>query len=324
MSRPRVAITIRIPEVARARVAEKCDIVHHWDKDEQCPRDVLLKWVSEIDGLYCILSDKINEELLNAAGSKLKVVSTMSVGFDHVDIPACTKRGIQVGNTPGVLTDTVADTVVALLLAVARRIPEGAQHVKNGTWPSVWIPLWMCGKDVHHSTVGIIGLGRIGYQVAKRLKAFDCHVLYYDTRETIEARDVADFVSLDEVLAKADFVVPLTPLTEQTRGMVNLSMFRKMKHDAFVVNVSRGPIVNHDDLVVALRERIIGGAGLDVTVPEPLPSNHPLLAKEFEDRVVILPHLGSSSVPTREAMALLAADNIIAGLSGQPMKTKVN
>jgi lactate dehydrogenase-like 2-hydroxyacid dehydrogenase len=250
---------------------------------------------------------------------KLRVVSSVSVGLDHVNLAACSKRGIPIGYTPDVLSDSVADLSVALLLATARRLPEGAVHVKKGTWPSVWAPLWMSGKDVHHSTVGLIGMGRIGCQVARRLRGFDCTILYPDRREVEEVKGFASMVAMDELYARSDFVIVLTPLTDSTRGMINLDVFRKMKRDAMLINVSRGPVVNQVDLVKALREGLIAGAGLDVTTPEPLPLDDPLQAADLADRLVIIPHLGSASVATRTNMSLLAVDNLVQALNGRPM-----
>jgi len=321
-TKPRVAVTAKIPERALEKIKEKCQITHHWDVEDALPRPELLKMVKDIDGLFCILSDKINEEVLESA-KNLKVVSTMSVGYDHIDLPLCTKKGIKVGHTPGVLTESVADHVVAILLTTARRLPEGYTAVKEGKWPKAWIPLWMCGKDVHGSTVGIIGMGRIGEAVAKRLSGFGCKILYTGPNRKSTSSG-ATYVDLETLLKESDFVIPLCPLKKETEKMINASVFKQMKKDAILINVSRGAIVDQDDLLKALKNHEIGGCGLDVTTPEPLPVDHPLLDPSLEDRVVIIPHIASATVQTRTAMAMIAAENLICGLNNKPLPHPLN
>jgi lactate dehydrogenase-like 2-hydroxyacid dehydrogenase len=292
-----------------------------WDSDEPIPRETLLEWVQGIDGLYCLLTERIDGELLDAAGPQLRVVSTMSVGYDHVDIAACKERGVLVGNTPGVLTETTADLALALLLAAARRLPEAVDAVRNGGWQA-WKPEWMAGRDLYGSTVGIVGLGRIGAAVARRLIGFDCRILYSGgSRKDDLARALnAQYVEMDTLLSESDFISVHCPLNEQTRNLFSTETLRKMKPTAILVNTSRGGVVDQDALYHALKEGVIGGAGLDVTTPEPLPTDHPLLTLP---NCVVLPHIGSASIATRTEMALIAADNLIAGVQGKPLPAAV-
>lgn len=320
MSKAKVVVTRRVPSPGLEMVQEKYD-VRHWDSDEPIPRATLLEWVKGIDGLYCLLTERINDELLDAAGPNLKVVSTLSVGYDHVDVPACLKRGVKVGNTPGVLTDTTADLAMALMLTTARRIPESIDAIRQGEW-STWKPMWMTGRDLYGSTVGIVGLGRIGGAVARRLRGFDCKLLYFDPHPNpkLAAEVGAEEVSLDRLLAESDFVTIHAALTDETRNMFNADAFRKMKKTAILINTSRGGTVDQDALYNALVNGDILAAGLDVTIPEPLPVDHPLLKLP---NCVVLPHIASASVATRSRMAELAAENLIAALEGQPMPAGV-
>lgn len=320
MSKPNVVITRRVPRPGLERVQEACN-VRLWDSDEPIPRATLLEWVKGIDGLYCLLTERIDDELLDAAGPNLKVVSTISVGYDHIDVPACLRRGVAVGNTPGVLTDTTADLAVALLLATARRIPESIDAIRRGEW-TTWKPEWMAGQDVYGSTVGIVGFGRIGYAVAKRLRGFDCRILYFDPFPNQKLADEvgAIYSPLDDLLAASDFVTLHTALTPETRHLMNAAAFAKMKPTAILINTSRGGVVDQDALYQALTTGQILAAGLDVTVPEPLPVDHPLLKLP---NCVVLPHIASASVATRAKMAVIAAENLIAGVEGRPLPCPV-
>ena len=321
MSKPSVVITRRIPMPGLKRVQEECD-VRQWDSEEPIPRDTLLEWVAGIHGLYCLLTEKIDDELLDAAGPNLKVVSTMSVGYDHVDVAACLKRGVAVGNTPGVLTDTTADFAMTLLLTTARRVPESIDAIRAGEW-TTWKPEWMAGYDVSGSTVGIVGLGRIGATVARRLSGFDCRILYYDVAPIPAVAEPlgAEFVDLDTLLAESDFITVHTQLNDTTYHMFNADAFRKMKKTAFLVNTSRGGVVDQDALYNALVNGDIAAAGLDVTIPEPLPPDHPLMQLP---NAVIAPHIASASVETRAKMAVIAAENLIAGVNGNPLPAGVS
>ena len=316
MSKPQVVVTRRIPSAGLDLVQQASDL-RLWDSDEPIPRDILLEWIQGIDGLYCLLTERIDDELLDAAGPNLKVVSTLSVGYDHIDLAACARRNVAVGNTPGVLTDTSADLAVGLLLATARRIPESIDAARRGEW-TTWKPEWMAGYDVYGSTVGIVGLGRIGTAVAKRLRGFDCRILYSNPtpKPEVAASVGAEYVDLDTLLAESDFVSIHTELNDQTKHLFNADAFRKMKRTAILINTSRGGTVDQEALYHALVNCEIAAAGLDVTTPEPLPVDHPLFTLR---NCVILPHIASASYATRTKMAVLAAENIIAGIQGQPL-----
>ncbi|XP_071808881.1 glyoxylate reductase/hydroxypyruvate reductase-like [Asterias amurensis] len=316
----KIFVTRPISAQAKDLLKEKCDI-ELWDHDSPVSKDALLKGVVGKDGLYCLLTDRINKEVLDAAGPNLKVVSTMSVGYDHIELQQLKERNIILGNTPGVLTDANAELNVGLLLATSRRFVEGYRHVKNGTW-GAWSPLWMCGPGLTGSTVGIIGYGRIGQAVGQRLKPFGVgRFLYCGHNPKPEAETLpAEFVSQDELLQQSDFVLVCCSLTPETRGMINREAFQKMKKTAIIINTSRGGVMNQDDLVEALQSGTIGAAGLDVTTPEPLPVEHPLLKM---NNCVVLPHIGSATIETRSTMMMMAAQNLLAGLEGKPMPAQV-
>lgn len=316
MSKPQVVVTRRIPHAGLELVQQQTDL-RLWDSDDPIPRSTLLEWVKGIDGLYCLLTERIDDELLDAAGPTLKVVSTLSVGYDHIDVAACKKRDIAIGNTPGVLTDTTADFAIGLLLATARRIPEGIDAIRNGEW-TTWKPEWLAGYDLYGSTVGIVGLGRIGTAVAKRLQGFDCRILYYNPEPNpqVAATVGAEYVDMDTLLAESDFISIHTALTEETHHLFNADAFRKMKRTAILINTSRGGTVDQEALYQALVDGEIAAAGLDVTTPEPLPIDHPLLQLP---NCVIAPHIASASYATRAKMAIRAAENLIAGVKGQPL-----
>lgn len=293
-----------------------------WESDDPIPSSELVSRVAAgADAIYCMLTDKINAEVLDAAGPRLKMVSTMSVGYNHVDVAECKRRGITVGNTPDVLTETTADIAVGLVLAACRRFKEATASVENGTW-GTWSPSGMCGPDVHSSVVGIVGLGRIGAAVARRLRAFNCTIIYSGRSPKPEIADPlqAIFVPLEELLAKADIVIPLCPLNEHTQGMFDETKFKAMKKTAVFINAARGELVNQDHLVTALNEGQIFAAGLDVTTPEPLPVDSPLIKCP---NCFILPHIGSASDGTRTAMATLAASNLLAAYNGTSLPSEV-
>uniref|UniRef100_A0A9J7X7T9 Glyoxylate reductase/hydroxypyruvate reductase n=1 Tax=Cyprinus carpio carpio TaxID=630221 RepID=A0A9J7X7T9_CYPCA len=289
-----------------------------WDSDEPVPRLELLKKVKGCDGILCVLTEKIDAQLLEAAGPNLKVVSTMSVGFDHLSLDELKKRGIRVGYTPDVLTDCVAELTVALLLATSRRLIEATHEAKTGGW-GTWRTLWLCGHELANSTVGILGLGRIGVAIAERLKPFKVKkFIYTDVAPRPELANMieAEYVSFDELAKQSDFLAVCCALTQETHGICNWNLFSKMKKNAIFINTSRGGVVNQEDLYEALSTGLIAGAGLDVTTPEPLPTHHPLFTLK---NCVILPHIASASYTTRNAMSALAANNLLAGLRGEPM-----
>ena len=275
---------------------------------------MLLKEVPEIDALLSLLTDKIDAPIMDAA-PKLRVISNMAVGFDNIDVREATRRKIVVCNTPGVLTETTADFAFALLLAAARRVAEGERNVKEGKWKT-WGPMILLGHDVHHATLGIIGLGRIGAEVAKRAKGFDMKILYYDSvrRPELEKTLGVEFRDLKTLLGESDFVTVHAPLLPETYHLIGEEQFKIMKKTAIVVNTARGPIVDPKALYNALRDHQIAYAALDVTEPEPIPLSDPLLTL---NNILIVPHIASASVATRTKMALMAVDNLLAALRGE-------
>jgi len=316
---PRVYVTRQVPEQGIALLRRECQI-EVWEGELPVPRDVLLEKVRDVDGLYCLLTERVDAELLDAA-PRLRVVSNMAVGYNNVDVDACTARGIPVGNTPGVLTETTADCAFALLMAAARRIVEGADYVRAGRWQT-WGPMLLMGQDVHGATLGIVGFGRIGQAVARRARGFDMRVLYHDAYVSNVAPDLgATSVDLDTLLAESDFVSLHTPLTEETHHLIGEEELRRLKPTAVLVNTARGGVVDPDALYRALRDGEIGYAALDVTEPEPLPADHPLLSLP---NCVVVPHIASASVATRARMAVIAAENLLAGLRGQRLPHCVN
>lgn len=320
MSSAKIHVTRQLPEAALS-LLRGCGEMRVWEPDEVIPRAVLLQEVQEADALLCLVTERIDEELLSHA-PKLRVVANMAVGYDNVDVPALTRRGILLTNTPGVLTETTADLVFTLLLSIARRIGEAERFVREGRWRS-WSPFSFLGRDVHHATLGILGLGRIGMEVAKRANGFDMRVLYTNRGRNREAEErlgctPVDFLTL---LRESDFLIVLVPLTPETRHLLSTPQFKLMKPTAFLINAARGPIVDQRALYKALRDGLIAGAALDVTDPEPIPLDDPLLSL---DNCLILPHIGSASIATRTRMTTLAAENIVAFLAGRRPPTPVN
>jgi lactate dehydrogenase-like 2-hydroxyacid dehydrogenase len=319
--KPKVFVTRLIPEKGLDMAREFCH-VKVWEDELPPPRDVLLREVKGLDGLLCLLTDRVDAELLDTAGPQLKVVSNMAVGFDNIDVPECTRRGIPVGNTPGVLSDTTADFAFALLMATARRIPEAVQYVKDGRWRT-WGPMLLMGPDIHGATLGIVGFGRIGRALAKRATGFGMRILYCDTRPCDEAaaKVGAECRDFDDLLAESDFVSLHVPLTEETYHLISERELKLMKPTAILINTSRGSVVDPEALYHALVNGDIAMAGLDVTEPEPINMDSPLLNLS---NCVIVPHIASSSIATRTKMATMAAENLIAGLKGERLPTCVN
>ncbi|HJY84715.1 MAG TPA: D-glycerate dehydrogenase [Candidatus Binatia bacterium] len=319
-SATKIYVTRQLPDAALSLLRE-CGEMRGWEPDEVVPRTVLLQEVQEVDALLCMVSERIDEELLTYA-PRLKVVANMAVGYDNVDVPALTRRRILLTNTPGVLTETTADLAFTLILGIARRIGEAERLVREGRWRS-WSPFSFLGCDVHHATLGILGLGRIGMEVAKRAKGFDMHVLYTNRGRNREAEEHWGCipVELSTLLRESDFLIVLVPLTPETRHLLSTPQFKLMKPGAFLINAARGPIVDQQALYEALRDGLIAGAALDVTDPEPIPQDDPLLSLE---NCLILPHIGSASIATRTRMATLAAENIAAFLAGHRPPTPVN
>lgn len=317
MSQPKIFITRIIPDLGLDLVKEHF-LLDIWSHDLPPARSDLLERVRGVDGLLCLLTDRIDGELMDAAGSQLKVISSMSVGVDHIDVAAATARGVPVGNTPGVLTDATADQAFALLLASARRITEGERFLRAGKWVT-WSPSLLLGADLSGATLGIIGFGRIGQAIAKRAQGFDMRVIYHSPNA--KPAYGAQPVELDMLLRESDFVSVNVPLKVETRHLVNAAFLAKMKPSAILVNTARGGVLDQNALYAALKSGQIFAAALDVTDPEPLPMDCPLLELE---NCLIVPHLGSATHKTRGMMSLLAAQNLVAGMKGERLPNCVN
>jgi lactate dehydrogenase-like 2-hydroxyacid dehydrogenase len=316
----RIVVTRRPPGRAIQMLEAAFDVVV-WSEDRMMPRDALLHEIGRAHGVYSMLTDAVDGELFDAA-PVLGVVSQMAVGVDNVDLDAATERGIPVGHTPGVLNETTADTVFALLLSSVRRVVEGADYVRAGRW-GPWQPDLLLGGDLHDTTLGIVGMGRIGSAVARRAAGFNMRILYHNrTRDRVAERELGvHHREFEALLREADHVVVMAPLSDDTLHLIDEHALRLMKPTATLVNGSRGGLVDPAALLRALREGWIAGAALDVTEPEPIPADHPLVELE---NCLIIPHLGSASVRTRAAMAELAAENLIAGLEGRRMPACAN
>jgi lactate dehydrogenase-like 2-hydroxyacid dehydrogenase len=320
--RPQVFVAREIPADGLDLITSATDATV-WPGELPPPRDLLLDAIEGCDGVLTLLTDRVDAEFLDRAGPQLKVVSNYAVGFDNVDVDECTRRGIPVGNTPGVLTETTADLAFALLMAAARRLPEGDRYVRDGNWKT-WGPMLLLGPDVHGATIGIVGFGRIGQAVARRALGFGMGILYHDVTplpDEVTAPLRAQYLTLDHLLARSDFVSLHVNLTPETRHLINAETLRQMKRTAILVNTSRGPVVDGEALADALSAGVIAGAALDVTDPEPIPLSHPLVGL---DNCLIVPHIASASRATRGKMAEMAAKNLLAGVRGERLPTPVN
>jgi lactate dehydrogenase-like 2-hydroxyacid dehydrogenase len=308
---PKVFISDFIPGEILDPVRKVAD-VEMWEGPGQVPRSELLAKLSQCEAWLSMLTDRIDEELLDSAPN-LRIISQMSAGVDNIDVAACLRRGVVVGHTPDVLTETVADTAFALMGAAVRRLPEGERRVRSGEW-GPWDPWEFLGGDLYRSRLGIIGMGRIGQAISRRAVGFEMRVVYHSRSD----KGIPDtrLIGLDELLETSDIVVVAAPLSPETIGMIGTRELGLMRPDAILVNIARGPLVDTAALVAALADRSIGGAALDVTDPEPLPSDHVLLS--FENCLVV-PHIGSASIRARTAMAQLAVDNLLAALRDDPL-----
>jgi glyoxylate reductase len=295
------------PALDRLRAEHEVEV---WRDRMPPPRADLERGAATAEGLLCLLTDPIDAELIASCPS-LRAIANCAVGTDNVEIAAATARGIPVGNTPEVLTDSTADLAVALMLAISRRLCEGERAVREGEWLT-WEPAWLLGRDLNGAAVGIVGEGRIGGAAARRLEGFGCRIAFAGR---------GDPEALEKLLGDSDFVSVHCPLTPETRGLIGEAELRAMKPTAYLVNTARGPIVDQGALARALREGWIAGAALDVTDPEPLSPTDPLLAAP---NLLVIPHLGSATHRTREAMASISVDNLLAGLAGEPMPHCVN
>jgi glyoxylate reductase len=319
---PTVFVARAIPDEGLAPLRDACDL-DLWTDELPPPRNELLRRVAGKEGLLTLLTDRVDAELLDAAGPQLKVVSNYAVGFDNLDIPELTRRRIPAGNTPGVLTETTADLAFALMMAAARRVDEGSRYVRQGRWKT-WGPMLLMGVDLHGATLGIVGFGRIGREMAKRASGFGMRVLYHDVHPATpdEERALnARRVEMDELLASSDLVSLHTNLTDETRHLINAAALARMKPTAVLVNTSRGPVVDQAALYEALRDGQIFAAALDVTDPEPMAPDDPLLTLE---NCLVLPHIASATSVTRGKMAAIAAANLLAGLRGDPLPSCIN
>lgn len=317
MSKPKVFVTRIIPETGLALVRDFCE-AHIWQDELPPSHDEIERHVSNVDGLLSLLTDKIDAQVMDAA-PHLKVISNMAVGVDNVDVAAATARRLPVGNTPGVLTDATADMAFALLMSAARRVVEAEKFLRAGNWRT-WGPQLLLGADFVGATLGIIGFGRIGQAVAKRAQGFDMRVVYYDPTVPQPAYGAIP-IDLDILLRESDFISLHVPLTPETRHIINAETLSKMKPNAILVNTARGPVVDQQALYMALKSKQIFAAALDVTDPEPLPLDSPLLELE---NCIIVPHIASASRHTRDMMAYMSAKNLIAGLKGEKLPTCVN
>ncbi len=314
MAKPSVFVTRKIPEAAARKLAEHAQ-VETWPEEAAPPYEVLLEKAQQVDGLFTLLTDRIDANLIVQAGPQLKVISQMAVGFDNIDAAAAARKGIPVGNTPGILTETTADFTWALLMAAARRVVEADKEVRAGIWRP-WGPDVLTGVDVYGATIGIIGFGRIGQAVARRAKGFGMEILFNDPNcaDGAGAETGAQCVGLDELLERSDFVTLHTYLSPETHHLMNRERMQKMRPTAILVNTARGPVVDPEALNWGLRNGVIAAAALDVTEPEPIPQDSPLLEL---DNIVICPHIASASKATRLRMAEMAVENLLAGLRGE-------
>lgn len=303
-----IAVTRRIHQEDLDRLAE-IGTVKLWDSDLPPARDELLEHVAGADAILSLLTDRIDDELLDVAPN-VKVVSNFAVGFDNIDVDACTRRGVAVCTTPNVLTETTAEFALALIFAVARQIVPAARAALDDDWKT-WYPLRFLGRSLPGATMGVVGMGRIGSALAGMAEALGMNVIYYDP---VTEHDRYQRLELNDLLEQSDILSLHMPLTSETRGLIGAEALARMKSDAILINTARGPVVDTDALVAALDAGHLAGVGLDVTDPEPLPRNHRL----YEiDRVTIVPHIASATHVTRKEMARLSVDNVIAVLTGQ-------
>lgn len=319
MSKPLVYVTRIIPDASLKLLRESCE-VRLWEGDLPPSREVILESIADVDGLLCLLTDKIDGAVMDV-NPKLKVISNLAVGYDNIDIPSATARKIPVGNTPGVLTDTSADFAFALLMASARRIVEGERYIKAGKWQT-WSPLQLAGRDIHGATLGIVGLGRIGQAVARRAQGFGMRILYHGGSDVESAQALgATHCPLETLLEKSDFVSLHCPLNDDTYHLIDEGALHLMKPSAILINTARGGVVDPEALYFALKRGEIAYAALDVTEPEPIPTDDPLLTL---DNCLVVPHIASSSVATRGKMAMMATQNLLAGVRGERLPNCVN
>ena len=319
MSKDKVFVTRELPPATLQRLSAHCEL-EVWKNFMPPDYEIILGKVGQLSGLISLLTDRIDAPLMDA-GADLKVISNMAVGYDNIDVDAASERGIPIGNTPGVLTETTADFAFALLMAVSRRIPEARQYVRDGKWRT-WHPTVLSGQDIYGATLGIVGCGRIGKAIARRAAGFNMRLLVNSLEDAEEIAAIGgEKVTLDELLSESDFVSLHVPLTDDTHQLIGERELEAMKPSAILINTARGSVVDPAALYAALRDGEILAAGLDVTEPEPMALADPLLTLE---NCLVVPHIASASVATRTKMAEMAADNLIAGLQGRRLPTCVN
>lgn len=321
LQKPKVYVTRELPERGLRIIKERFD-TEVWTEYAPPPKKVIIEKAAEVEALATLLSDKIDAEVFNAAPN-LQIVSQLAVGFDNIEVKEATKRGVYVTNTPGVLTETTADFAWTLLMAAARRVVEADKYIRTGRWKVGWHPMMLQGRDVYGATLGIIGLGRIGSSIAKRAAGFDMKVIYYDVirRQDLEKEQGIEYVEIDNLLQKADFVTVNVPLLKATYHLIDEEKLRLMKKTAILVNNSRGPVIDEKALYKALKEGWIASAGLDVFEQEPTSTSNPLLTL---DNVVVAPHISSASFETRSKMAEMVAENLVAFFEGRIPPNLVN
>ncbi|BFH72571.1 glyoxylate reductase [Sulfurisphaera javensis] len=308
----KVLITFKFFQNWIEKIKEHAEVIT-WNEERAPDKKWIIDNIKDVDGLLCTLINKIDKEIIDSA-KKLKVISTYSVGYDHIDVKYAKSKNIKIGYTPEVLTETTADLIFGLLLAVSRRIVEGDKLIREGKWNIPWQPDFLLGYDVYGKTLGIIGMGRIGKAVARRAKGFNMRIIYNSRTPKNDVE--AEFVTLDQLLKEADFVVVTVDLNESTYHLINEERLRLMKPTSFLINASRGKVVDENALIKALKEKWIAGAAVDVFENEPISSNHPLV--RFNN-VVLTPHIGSATIETRNKMAEIAVNNLLNGLLGKKL-----
>ncbi|MGD2026963.1 MAG: D-glycerate dehydrogenase [Anaerolineales bacterium] len=320
MDKPKVFVTRRLPEPAMEQLVEATH-AEVWQEELPPSKEVLVQKVAGKAGLLCLLTDPVDAEVMDSAGEQLKVISNCAVGVDNIDLEAASARAIPVGNTPGILTETTADFAFALLMAAARRVVEGDSYVRAGKWKT-WGLTMLLGQDVAGATLGLVGFGRIGQAVARRAAGFGMRVLFYDPSHTLKPdTPPGEQVDLKTLLAESDFVSLHTPLNESTYHLIGKDVFARMKPSAVLINTARGGVVDPKALYHALKDKQIAFAALDVTEPEPIPQDDPLLTL---DNLILAPHIASASRATRGKMAQMAVENLLAGLTGERLPNCVN
>jgi glyoxylate reductase len=322
MNKPKVYVTRKLFKEALDILEEHVDAEIFEGDEAPIPRSLLLEKVKSVDGLLCLITEKVDKEILDA-GKNLKVVTNCAVGYNNIDVVEATRRGIYVTNTPGILTETTADCAFALMMAVARRIVEGDKNIREKKWINAWGLRMFIGADIHGKTLGIVGLGRIGAAMTQRAKGFNMKVLYYDRfrREDLETQMGIEYLPLDELLTKSDFVSVHVPLTEETTHLIGHKEFTKMKKTAYLINTSRGAVVDEAALYEALSKGVIAGAAIDVFENEPIDVKSGLIGL---NNIVMTPHIASASIDTRTAMTVMAARNLVAALQGKVPPNCVN